>query len=133
MAGRHRGPQMELQRLRKRFSYGLQAALLGVTLALLRALPLDWASGLGGFVARHVGPWVPVSRVGRRNLRAAFPDKSDAEIERILAGVWDNLGRIAVEFAHLEEFCVEGTGRHCRAPGAWTPHPDDPGRAVAIE
>jgi len=25
--------------------------------------------------------------------------------------VWDNLGRIAVEFAHLDEFCVEGFGR----------------------
>jgi len=85
-----------------RLAYGLQAAVLGVTLALLRALPLDWASGLGGFVARHVGPLVPVSRVGRRNLRAAFPDKSDAEIERILVGVWDNLGRVFAEYPHLD-------------------------------
>ena len=23
-------------------------------------------------------------------------------------GVWDNLGRVAVEFAHLDEFCLEG-------------------------
>ena len=49
--------------------------------------------------------------LGRENLRAAFPEKSDVEIEQILAGVWDNLGRIAVEFAHLDEFCVEGVGR----------------------
>ena len=45
------------------------------------------------------------------NLRAAFPEKSDAEIEAILGGVWDNLGRIAIEFAHLDDFCVEGFGR----------------------
>ncbi len=25
--------------------------------------------------------------------------------------MWDNLGRIAIEFAHLDEFCVEGFGR----------------------
>ena len=48
--------------------------------------------------------------LGRDNLRAAFPEKSDAEIERILGGVWDNLGRIGVEFAHLDEFSVAGSG-----------------------
>ena len=91
---------MDLYRIRKRLAYSLQAAVLGVALALLRALPLDWASALGGFVARHVGPRVAVSRVGRRNLRAAFPDKSDAEIERILVGVWDNLGRVFADARH---------------------------------
>src|SRR5262249_14306391 len=36
------------------------------------------------------------------NLTAAFPEKSPEEIERILAGMWDNLGRVAAEFAHLD-------------------------------
>ena len=41
-------------------------------------------------------------RIGRANLTAAFPEKSPEEIETILAGVWDNLGRIGAEFAHLD-------------------------------
>jgi KDO2-lipid IV(A) lauroyltransferase len=41
-------------------------------------------------------------RIGRGNLTAAFPEKSREEIETILAGVWDNLGRLAAEFAHLD-------------------------------
>jgi Kdo2-lipid IVA lauroyltransferase/acyltransferase len=41
-------------------------------------------------------------RIGRANLTAAFPEKSPAEIESILAGVWDNLGRLGAEFAHLD-------------------------------
>ncbi len=41
-------------------------------------------------------------RIGRANLRAAFPEKSDEEIEAILTKVWDNLGRIGGEFAHLD-------------------------------
>ena len=41
-------------------------------------------------------------KIGRANLTAAFPEKSPAEIETILAGVWDNLGRIGAEFAHLD-------------------------------
>ncbi len=59
---------------------------------------------------RKVGPFLPEHRVGRDNLRAAFPQKSAAEIEQILAGVWDNLGRVASEFAHLDEFCMKDFG-----------------------
>ena len=55
-----------------------------------------------GALVRKIGPLFTEHRLGRENLRAAFPEKSDAEIEKILAGVWDNLGRIAVEFAHLD-------------------------------
>ena len=65
---------------------------------------------------------MPEHRVGRENLHAAFPNKSDAEIDQILAGVWDNLGRIAVEFAHLDEFCVEGVGR--QSPDVMTYAPE---------
>jgi KDO2-lipid IV(A) lauroyltransferase len=55
-----------------------------------------------GALARRVGPWLGVSRRGRANLRAAFPEKTDAEIETILTGVWDNLGRLVGEFPHIE-------------------------------
>lgn len=41
-------------------------------------------------------------KTGRANLTAAFPERSPAEIETILAGVWDNLGRVGAEFAHLD-------------------------------
>ncbi len=68
-------------------------------------------ANFAGAFMRTIGPLLPENRVGRDNLRAAFPGKSEAEIEKILAGVWDNLGRIGVEFAHLDEFCIEGAGR----------------------
>jgi len=67
-------------------------------------------ANFAGALMRKVGPLFKEHRLGRQNLRAAFPEKSDAEIEKILASVWDNLGRIAVEFAHLDEFCVEDFG-----------------------
>ena len=55
-----------------------------------------------GRVTRFIGPRLREDRIGRENLRAAFPEKSPDEIEKILAGVWDNLGRIGAEFAHLD-------------------------------
>ena len=68
-------------------------------------------ANFAGALMRKIGPLFKEHRIGREQLRAAFPEKSDAEIEAILGGVWDNLGRIAIEFAHLDDFCVEGFGR----------------------
>jgi len=59
---------------------------------------------------RIVGPWFPEHKVGRENLRAAFPDKSAEEIEKILGGVWENLGRVAAEFAHIDRIIFHDPG-----------------------
>ncbi len=92
----------------------IDGSIGAITIGLLSAIKrMDRrrTANFAGALMRTIGPLLPENRIGRENLRAAFPAKSDAEINKILAGVWDNLGRIAVEFAHLEEFCVEGTGR----------------------
>jgi KDO2-lipid IV(A) lauroyltransferase len=60
-----------------------------------------------GRLTSIIGPWLPVHRVGRANLQAAYPEKSAAEIEGILGGVWDGLGRVAAEFAHLDRIKID--------------------------
>ncbi len=67
-----------------------------------RAFDPDKTSNLLGRIARGIAPLVSENRIARANLKAAFPEKSKAEIQRILAGSWDNLGRLAAEFAHLD-------------------------------
>src|SRR5206468_3069180 len=49
-----------------------------------------------------IGPRLREHRIGRANLTAAFPEKTPEEIENILMGVWDNLGRVGAEFAHMD-------------------------------
>jgi Kdo2-lipid IVA lauroyltransferase/acyltransferase len=71
-------------------------------IALLRRTNPDGASDVCGAIARRVGPWLPAHRSGRANLRAAFPDSSPAWIEETLRGAWDNLGRVAGEYVHLD-------------------------------
>ncbi len=44
-------------------------------------------ANLAGAFMRKIGPLFKEHRIGREQLRAAFPDKSDAEIEYILGGV----------------------------------------------
>jgi Kdo2-lipid IVA lauroyltransferase/acyltransferase len=87
------------------------AAVGTIAVAALRAARLpDRArtANFAGALLRRLGPLLPEHRVGREQLHAAFPEKSDAEIERILAGVWDNLGRVAAEFVHLDEMRLAG-------------------------
>lgn len=85
----------------RRIGYRLEAILLHALFGLARLLPIDAASAIGGSIARTIGPRLPVSNTGRRNLSQAFPEKSKAEIEAILRGVWDNLGRTTAEYPHL--------------------------------
>jgi lauroyl/myristoyl acyltransferase len=74
-----------------------QAAVGALTIGILRTAryfdPIKTAN-LFGRIARSIGPLMREQKIGRANLTAAFPEKSPAEIEAILAGVWDNLGRV---------------------------------------
>jgi Kdo2-lipid IVA lauroyltransferase/acyltransferase len=82
-----------------------EAAVGALTIALLRTTryfdPFNTANFFGR-VSQFIGRRLREDRIGRENLKAAFPEKSPEEIEKILAGVWDNLGRIGAEFAHLD-------------------------------
>ena len=99
-----------------------QAAVGVLTVGLLRTTryfdPIKTAS-LFGRVTRFIGPRLREDQIGRANLKAAFPEKSPEEIETILAGVWDNLGRVGAEFAHLDHI--------------WDYDPDHPEKNSRIE
>jgi KDO2-lipid IV(A) lauroyltransferase len=92
--------------MRIRIPDWLRDTVLGnLAVGLLKAIRLTdphKMSDFAGNLMRRVGPKLREHRIGCANLVAAFPEKSPEEIEQILSGVWDNLGRLAVEFAHLD-------------------------------
>jgi Kdo2-lipid IVA lauroyltransferase/acyltransferase len=89
-----------------RFADYLEAWAAALVFGAFKFLPLDSASTLGGALARRIGPFLGVSKYARRNISRAFPELSETEIKRIVAGMWDNLGRVAAEYPHLQEICV---------------------------
>jgi KDO2-lipid IV(A) lauroyltransferase len=91
-----------LHKFRQRIAYTIQAAGITVLFAILRMMPVDGASDMAGYIGRRFGPRLKVSDVGRRNLRAAFPEKTAAEIEAIVVGAWDNLCRTFAEYSQLD-------------------------------
>src|SRR5689334_22332325 len=81
------------------------AAIGALTIALLRTTRYfdpDKTADMFARIAGRIGPLLREQRIGRANLTAAFPEKSPDEIEAILRGVWDNLGRVGAEFAHID-------------------------------
>jgi KDO2-lipid IV(A) lauroyltransferase len=82
-----------------------EAAVGALTVSMLRTTRYfdpDKTASLFSRVVRRIGPRLREQRIGRANLTAAFPKKSPEEIEAILEGVWDNLGRVGAEFAHID-------------------------------
>lgn len=88
--------------LTRHVAHPLETALVRLAVGGFRALPVERASALGGRIGRTLGPLLPSHRTARRNLERAFPEKSGAEIDAILAGMWDNLGRTMAEYPHLD-------------------------------
>ncbi len=69
--------------------------------AFIRLIGPDCAANLGGFILRTLGPRLKPHRIAMGNLRAAFPEKDDAELQIIARGAWDCLGRTGMEYPHV--------------------------------
>ncbi|MGA7083619.1 MAG: lipid A biosynthesis lauroyl acyltransferase [Pseudolabrys sp.] len=91
-----------LRRGIKRASGALVGAFAIGVLKMVRAVDPDKMADFTGWMMSRIGPLLPESRIGRANLAVAFPEKSQTEIDTILRGCWDNLGRMGAEFAHLD-------------------------------
>ena len=85
---------------------------------LFRILPTTWASAVGGFLARSLGPRLPISRRARKNLKTALPELDEAAARRVILGMWDNLGRVVAEYAHLGAYRVYEPGGGIEIVGA---------------
>jgi len=78
-------------------------------MAFFRLLGIDRASALSGKTLRFAGPKIrPLSKRGEDNMRMIFPDWSEGKIRATIADVWENLGRTAAEYAHLDKLHIDG-------------------------
>jgi KDO2-lipid IV(A) lauroyltransferase len=79
-----------------------EAVVYDAVTALMRALPVDAASGFGGWLTRTLGPLTSTHRTAEKNLKLAFPHMSAEERARLLKAQWDNVGRVFAEFPIMD-------------------------------
>ncbi len=101
----------------KMLEYLAEGAVGWLCYGLFRLLPLDRASAFGGWITRSIGPYTGASKRARINLARAMPALSPSEIDRIVAGMWDNLGRVAAETPHLGAFRLYEPGGRVAVEG----------------
>jgi KDO2-lipid IV(A) lauroyltransferase len=88
----------------RRVLYVAEAGVFLAVMGLFKLIGLEAASALGGFVARTIGPIIPISNRARENMARALPEVTAPERERIIRAMWDNLGRTFGEYPHLSRF-----------------------------
>jgi KDO2-lipid IV(A) lauroyltransferase len=98
-------PQKKRRRLKARLKPWTDPIVGRLAMGLFRVLQrgdLDrWINRTARLQSR-IGPYRSEHQIGRDNLVAAFPEKSQTEIDEILHGVWQNVGRFGTEFANLD-------------------------------
>ncbi|MGA7674667.1 MAG: lysophospholipid acyltransferase family protein [Rhizomicrobium sp.] len=100
----------------KTLRYGAESAAFFPFMAFFKLLGIDAASAVGGFIGRQVFYRLPVTNTARANLRAAYPDMSEAEIEKTVRAMCDNLGRVVAEYPHLGKLTL-GPGARIEVDG----------------
>lgn len=70
-------------------------------LRIFRRFDCDRSANVLARIMRILGPRLRGHRLARTQLQTAFPQKNTEDIETILDGVWNNMGRVIAEYAHL--------------------------------
>ena len=79
--------------------------------APVKAMGPDRASNFGGWLVRKIGPRLSQHKTMRRNLKMAFPDWTDEQVEETALAAWESVGRTAGEMPHLPKIDPYTSGR----------------------
>ena len=89
----------------QRLLWWLDFVLVWMLVKVFTLLPIDFASRLGRRVGRWIGPRMRrKTALYRENMRVAFPDLSEEELDARVRDAWGQAGRILAEYPHLEKF-----------------------------
>ena len=70
---------------------------------VFRLLPFNVVSSMGGVIGRTLGPFSSRDKLARKNLQRAIPDLDEKQVDEIITGMWDNLGRTVAEFSRMND------------------------------
>ena len=111
----------------KDLQYRCEYAFVRLAALGMGMMPLEAATAMAAAVCGWAGPWTKLHERAKANLAAAFPEATDDEQSRILAGMWRHTGRTIGETLMMERILadpsrIEIVGReivepYLRAPG----------------
>ncbi len=105
--------------------YMVEAFFFYLMMAVFYLLGPERGPQFSGFIARKLGPLLPVHRDGVKRLMMAMPETSPTDADAIIRRLWDNLGRTIGEYPHLPKFLPDALPPRVEVIGA------EAGRAAA--
>jgi Kdo2-lipid IVA lauroyltransferase/acyltransferase len=114
-----------------RLGWRLETLAYDAFSSVLKALPVETVSAIGGALLRTLGPLTGEHRIADLNLRLAFPEMPEGERRRVLKAHWDNFGRTAFEFAIMDRITPQN-GRVEAFDGATAAEISGQGRPVIL-
>jgi Kdo2-lipid IVA lauroyltransferase/acyltransferase len=95
---------------RQRVEYALYRSVASAARGLSDPAALRWGTRLGGFARQLLRRR---DRLAMRNLRAAFPSKSERELRAILDSCWRHFGREAIESVRMQRMSLQEIAARC--------------------
>ncbi|MGK9054061.1 lipid A biosynthesis lauroyl acyltransferase [Xaviernesmea oryzae] len=86
----------------RNFQQWLVAQIAFGFLNLLKVFPADPAIRFADRLARRIGPKLGRHKLMLVNLRNAYPEKTDGELQEIAIASWGHMGRLAAEYVFLD-------------------------------
>ncbi|MDV6329392.1 lysophospholipid acyltransferase family protein [Asticcacaulis sp. 201] len=91
----------------QKVGWRIEAIFYDLFVAITRALPVDTASDLGGWLFRHIGPLTSTQKTVLRNFELAFPNMPTAERDALIRQQWENTGRTTAEFPIMDRIVFD--------------------------
>lgn len=85
----------------KKFAWKIEAWLLAGIFLLLRALPMQLSGGLSSWLFKTFAGFTSRINTAQKNLRLAFPDKTEQEIQQLSRETFHSLGLALSELLHM--------------------------------
>lgn len=109
-----------INKILRNFWYLIEFIVVCMVYAMFWVLPMDIASRVGARLMKLIGPHLKAARIAEENVKLCFPNYSEADVGKVLSGMWDNLGRIIGEIAHIHRMSPEEFKKRVRIKGEYS-------------
>ena len=92
---------------RPRLLHYIEYAALRLVYALVRAVPLSIGTRISAAIVGWIGPLTSRHRRALDHLKLAMPELTDGEREKIVRGMWRNIGTVIVEALQFDRLARE--------------------------
>jgi len=88
----------------KKIKYFTQFSLIILSFIVFKILGIKFSSFLSGKIFEIIGPYFRPKKIIHSNIKKAFPNKSQEDVEKISKSMWNNYGRIFAEYMFIKDF-----------------------------